>query len=485
MANQDYDIRQANPPYQPEPNETIIDNWANINTPYHQQSEEGVCGSVLIGGRQTYDKTAAVMEANDLFILRLRYVWESFKRLADQGRDIDYLTVWADLKEAGKISEIGGPAYLSQLSSMQGTHLNAVSYAYTVRMFALRRRGMALADDIKSLCADTRKGVQASMAELSTKFHQWLAELPNLSTASAEEISEEIRQDLNNPLEVLPAIKSGLKGYDELIGGFTPGNVYVFGADAGVGKSSLVQNFVLNNPDKRIAYFSTEMNRKAILSRLLKIKTGISQRMIREQILSPAQKQLVGTTLDNLASRPIYVDHSPGESLTPEKLKSRAMQIKGAHGMDLLIVDHATDMAPPVGFEKVQDQEKQGAIARELTLLAAALNVPILVVVQLNREVHNVKDSRPRKWHIRGSGRWEQLAAVITLLYREEHYNEACEFPNTAELIVDKVRDDGETGTVRVFTDKERNLFANAVYHSIDLSKIDDIPPVPKHNVDF
>lgn len=485
MTNHNYDLRQANPPYRPESNETIIDNWAALNTPYDQPSEEGVCGAVLIGGKEVFEQVRAVMERDDLFILRIRYVWEAFETLAGQGNDIDNLTVEATLKQSGKLKEIGGGAYLTQLAIVTQTHLHALSYAYTVRLYGVRRRGMALADAIKSGCVDTRVGIHVSMAQMAADFNKWMAELPNTTTASAEQVSNEILQDLNNPLEMIKAVQTGLKEYDQLIGGFTPGNVYLFGGDAGSGKSSLVQNFVINNPDKRIAYFSTEMNRKAILSRLLRIVTGISQRMIREQVLSSDQKRLVTETLTELGKRSIYIDHSPGVALSPDKLKARAMQVKGAHGLDLLIVDHVTDMDAGIGYEKATLEERQGKIALELTLLAAALNIPVVAVVQLNREVRSAKDARPNKSHIRGSGRWEQLAAVITLLYREVIYNPACEFPNTAELITDKVRDDGETGIVRVFTERSRNLFANGVTQSFNMNNLDDIPPVPKRDIEF
>lgn len=479
----DYKFQQANPPYRPEPNEKIIDNWANVNTPYDEPSEQAVCGAVLIGGIETYRQVSAVVEQQDFFLLRLRYIWEAFERVAGQGLDVDNLTVETALKESGQLKDIGGPAYLTQLCNATGTHLNAVSYAYTVRLHGIRRRGMALADTIKSACYNTQTGIHISLADLSIGFNKLLSELPNMTTKSTGELTEQIEFDINNPLKVKPAIPSGLQNFDDLIGGFTAGNVYLFGADTGMGKSSLLQNFVINNPDKRIAYFSTEMTSKAVMGRLLKIQTGITQRMIREQVLSESQKHFALETLQELGQRPLYIDYDPNNPLTPERLKARALQLKGAHGMDMLIVDHVTDMQPAKGLEMANEVQVQGNIAYELTLLAKALNVPVLAAVQLNRQVRNLKDARPNRSHIRGSGRWEQLAAVITLLYREDVYNPASEYPNTAELIVDKVRDDGETGTVRVYCDKARTRFTNALTRTVNFNNYE--PPAPDGNIEF
>lgn len=468
----------------PDPNEKIISAWGNLETPYDQESEEGVIGAVLIGNNPTYQQVASVIDkADDFFILRLRYVWEAFESIIAQGLDIDYLTTVAELKNSGRLAEIGGPVYLTQLSNTYGTHLHAMSYAYNVRLFAIRRRGMAMADEIKATCLDKTVGIHISMAKLAADFNQWLSELPNTTTAEAGDVANELLHDLHNPLEVKPAVPSGIKGYDDLIGGFTPGKVYLFAGDTNMGKSSLVQNIVENNPDKRIAYFSTEMTSKEILGRLLKLRTGITQRMIREKSLEPHEQQLAIETLQELAQRPLYIDHSPGVPLTPERLKARALQIKGAHGLDLLIVDHVTDMGPKAGYEKASLEERQGSVAIELTLLAAALNVPILAAIQLNREVRNLKDARPNRSHLRGSGRWEQLASVITLIYREEVYNPATEFPNSAELIVDKVRDDGKTGVVRVFCDQTRNRFLDAVTNTYNLNTYE--PPKPDHDIEF
>lgn len=479
-------IPQQKPPQQqPQPNEPIFDNWANVQTLYDDPSEQGLCGSVIIGGRATYEQVSAVVEQQDIFLMRLRHVWDVFVILIGRGSEIDYLTVTAALKESGKLAEIGGPAFITQICNEKFLHVNALSYAYTVRLYGVRRRGMVLADTIKAGCVNTQIGIHVSMATIAAGMNKWLSELPNITTATAEEIADEILFDLNNPSDIKGAIQSGFRDYDKLIGGFTPGNVYLFGGDAGMGKSSLLQNIVINNPELIIGYFSTEMNRKAIMARFLKIMTGISQRMIREHVLSSAQQRLAIEKLNELAQRSIHIDHSPGVALTPERLKARALQTKGAYGLNLLIVDHVTDMDAGTGFEKATLDERQGNIARELTLLAAALNVPILAAVQLNREVRNVKDARPNKSHIRGSGRWEQLAAVITLLYREEVYNPATEFPSSAELIVDKVRDDGESGIVRLYCDNTRNLFANGITRSINLNRIDDESSIPNHDMDF
>lgn len=454
--------------------------WESTQAPYSQEAEEATLGAVLVSS-PLYVSIASFLKPEDFFIVRHRYIWESFARLQTRGETIDYISVRTELEAMGRLGEIGGAAYLTQLVNNTPSAINGPVYARLVKAAAVRRFGLRFGDDFKQRMFDQKTPLHEHMAQLSKLYHEWLAMVPNTTSLHAGAIVAGIIDDLGKPNATRPHIKTGLKAYDDLFGGFGPGQLHVLGADTGMGKTWLLLNYAANNPDKRIMFFSTEMSRESIMWRLERLVTGVSKNDIDEGRATPAERKQVIDALKTVSQYKLIVDHDPNAQLTPERVMSRAMHIKGTFGLDMIIVDHATDMALETDSKKARlvGEEKQGAIAEGLKLVATALNVPVLATVQINREVLSDKDRRPQKHHLRGSGRWEQLAHCITMLYRDEVYNEATEFPNVAELIVRKIREDGDRGTVSVFCEKQRRRFLNATERRIDLSALGYPVPTP------
>lgn len=452
--------------------------WGSTQAPYSQEAEEAALGAVLVSA-PIYVALAAFLKPEDFFIVRHRYVWESFARLQARGEVIDYVSVGNELEAMGKLGEIGGKAYLTHLINNTPSATNGPVYARLVKAAAVRRYGLSFGDEFKKRMFDQKTPLHEHMAELSKMYHAWLAMVPNTTSLHAQAIVAGIIDDLGKPNAARPHIKTGLKAYDELFGGFGPGQLHVLGADTGMGKTWLLLNYIANNPDKRIMFFSTEMSRESILWRLQRLITAISKNDTDEGRVTPAERKKVVDALKTVSQYKLIVDHDPNSQLTPDKVLSRAMHVKGTFGLDMIIVDHATDMTlePDPKKPKLIGEEKQGAIAEGLKLVSTALNVPVLTAVQINRDALDNKDKRPQKHHLRGSGRWEQLAHCITMLYRDEVYNGATEQPNVAELIVRKIREDGDRGTVSVFCEKETRRFLNAVEHHIDLRALGN--PVP------
>lgn len=146
-----------------------VANWGTLQTPYSQEAEEATIGAVLVNS-VTYFAVAAFLQAEDFFILRHRYIWESLTRLHERGEPIDYLTVTQELKDTGHLAEIGGPAYLTQLINSTPTSVHAEVYGRLVERSATRRRLMAASDEIKALALNEELTVEQVISDAEARL---------------------------------------------------------------------------------------------------------------------------------------------------------------------------------------------------------------------------------------------------------------------------------------------------------------------------
>ncbi len=215
-----------------------ISNWGNLQTPYSQEAEEATIGAILVNS-VTYFAVAAFLNAEDFFILRHRYIWESLTRLHERGEPIDYLTVTQELKDTGRLAEIGGPAYLTQLINTTPTSVHAEVYGKLVERAATRRRLMAASDEIKALALNEELTVEQVIADAESRLfdvteRKLTKELIPMREAVSDYFDriEYLMANRNAPL----GVPSGFKDLDKLLGGFQKSDLIIFAGRPGMGK---------------------------------------------------------------------------------------------------------------------------------------------------------------------------------------------------------------------------------------------------------
>ncbi len=215
-----------------------ISNWGTLQTPYSQEAEEATIGAILVNSVM-YFAVAAFLKADDFFILRHRYIWESLSRLHERGEPIDYLTVTQELKDTGRLSEIGGPAYLTQLVNSTPTSVHAEVYGRLVERAAVRRRLMAASDEIKSLALNEELTVEQVIADAESRLfdvteRQTSKELIPMKDAVSDYFDriEYLMANRNHAL----GVPSGFKDLDKLLGGFQKSDLIIFAGRPGMGK---------------------------------------------------------------------------------------------------------------------------------------------------------------------------------------------------------------------------------------------------------
>lgn len=215
-----------------------ISNWGNLQTPYSQEAEEATIGAILVNP-VTYFAVAAFLRAEDFFILRHRYIWEGLTRLHERGEPIDYLTVTQELKDTGRLTEIGGPAYLTQLINSTPTSVHAEVYGRLVERASVRRRLMAASDEIKSLALNEELTVEQVISDAEARLfdvteRQMSKELIPMREAVSDYFDriEYLMANRNQPL----GVPSGFKDLDKLLGGFQKSDLIIFAGRPGMGK---------------------------------------------------------------------------------------------------------------------------------------------------------------------------------------------------------------------------------------------------------
>jgi replicative DNA helicase len=338
---------------------------------------------------------------------------------------------------------------------------NVDYYAGIVEEHALRRRLMKVGGDIGVIAgamadpiADVvDKAEQAVFAVAERQVGDGLQAIDDLLGPAIEK-AEELQR---NGSEVT-GVSTGFRDLDRKLAGLHPTNLIVVAARPGMGKSSLALNMAQNVAlaGNTVAIFSMEMSREEIVTRLLCSKGRIDSQRLRTGRLSEADFTKLSNAAGALYKQNIYVDDSPGMTVTEIRAKCRRLRRKP--GLDLVVVDYLQLMN---GSGQENRQQEIAMISRSLKDLARELHVPIIALSQLNRGVESREDKRPRLGDLRESGAVEQDADVVMFIYRDEYYYpEKVESKGVAEVVIAKHRQ-GSVGKVDMTFLPEFTLFAD------------------------
>ncbi|GAB1420054.1 replicative DNA helicase [Anaerolineales bacterium] len=443
----------------------------NTETPYSQDAEESVIGSVLLNPAQFVTLSAFLTE-DDFFFLRHQYIWRAFFKLSERRDVIDFVTVSSELQGMGVLEEIGGRPFLIQVANNTPTSVYAEFYGHVVERASIRRRLLMAADDIKGMAFDQEldiedvlEGAENKLFELSEKRTR--REFVPLVDA-LQAYYEEMERKLQNTSESA-GITTGFRDLDKLLGGWQKSDLLVFAGRPGMGKTSFLLTTAMNAAwvGKRGAIFNMEMGVGQMVQRMIAMETGIDVQKLRRANLSPQETSRFAEAIGRISHFPIFIDDTP--ALTPNEVRAKCRRLRHEHGLDMIMIDYMQLMNAGRAYSNNRVQEIS-YISRALKELARELSVPLISAAQLSRAVEQRNDKRPLLSDLRESGSIEQDADIVMFLYRDDVYNPATEFPNQAEVIVAKHRN-GPAGVVSLYFEKAQTKFVDASIHHLDLSE--------------
>jgi len=471
-----------------------IDNSpSNLKLPHDLEAEMALLGSILVSGnhsREVLDDLVGILKVEYFFDFNHQKVFAAMIALWNQGLEIDTVHLVQELqRENREETETLNQKYILTLAAKSSLLASTKTAAKLIKEKYLLRSVISVGEEIKQMGFDDQETAnnildkaqkrlyEASLDNLD-KYFVKISELlgPNFDTISMLSENEEVGRGL----------KTGLLDMDKILGGFQNSDLIILAARPSMGKTALALEITrrISKSGTGVAFFSLEMSAEQICERLLARVSEIDFGKIRRGELSEDKKNegfaKIGEAIGNLAEYPIWIDDSA--SLNILELRSKARRLKARQNIGLIVVDYLQLMSGKNerAYQGNRTQEVSD-ISRSLKILAKELNVPILALSQLSRNLENRDDKRPMLSDLRESGSIEQDADIVLFIYRDAVYNREKyekmdeklrrEKENIAEVLISKHRN-GATGMVQMAWIKHLasfdNLMGAKISHGFD-----------------
>src|SRR5512138_2571216 len=430
--------------------------------PHSRQAEEAVLGAILIDS-ETYFNVAQFLRPDDFYIVRNRWIWESFTRLHERRAPIDYLTVCEELEQQGQLAETGGPAYIMGLINQTPSSLNAEAYGHLVEENAVRRRMLQAANDLARLAYDQKQSVDTIMDEAEKSIFSISERRVSRDLQPIQQVLSEVYDridQLSKRDEEIFGVPTGLIDLDHLLGGMQKSDLLIVAGRPGSGKTGFMLSIAKNAAQKHkkhVAFFSLEMSNEQLVQRLIAQETGIDSQRLRSGKLAEDEWPLFTHAIEVFSDTHLFLDDTP--AITPLQIRTKCRRLHMEFGLDLVLVDYLQLMG---GDQRTDNRVQEVSyISRNLKILARELNVPVLSAAQLSRAVEQRSDKRPVLSDLRESGSLEQDADIVMFIYRPDQYEKDTARQNIAEIIVAKHRN-GPVGSVELIFRSALAKFENA-----------------------
>ncbi|MGZ4813611.1 MAG: replicative DNA helicase [Terriglobales bacterium] len=426
--------------------------------PANVDAERSILGAILLDNFTYTQASSENLQPDDFSLDSHRRIYGRITELADSGRPVDLVTLAEELSRRKEIEAIGGVAYLSSLTDGLPHRPNIEQYVRIVKDKALLRglifasnAAIARAIDEAEPAQDVLTSAEAAIYELSDKrFTSGFRDVRQIVKESFGSIDA-----LYERGQRVTGLETHFVDLDNMTSGLQRSDLVIIAARPSMGKTAFALNIAENSAvrdGKVVGVFSLEMSREALLLRMLCSNSQVDSHKLRTGFLGRDDYQKLVEGLGRLAEAPIFIDDTPGITISEMRAKARRLQHQMNGRLDLLIVDYLQLMsggAPGGGKARYENRTQEvSAISRGLKLLAKELRVPVIALSQLSRAPESRSgDHRPQLADLRESGSIEQDADVVAFIFREEVYDPKPENEGFAELIIAKQRN-GPTGKV-------------------------------------
>ncbi|HRN33897.1 MAG TPA: replicative DNA helicase [Saprospiraceae bacterium] len=385
-------------------------------------------------------------------------IFAAMMRIFNKSQPIDLLTVNEELKKSGEIDEIGGTAYLAELTFRVGNSANIEHHARIVVQKYIQRELINVSNQIIQDSYEDTKDVFDILDEAEQNLYRItdnnLNNGPQTFTAMANQVRLRMEEMASRP-EGLTGVSTGFRELDKLTSGWQPSDLVIIAARPSVGKTALVLSMAVNAAKKGfpVAIFSLEMSTLQMAQRIIAMEAEISSSALRDGKLSDDELKRFHHTLQTKSDLKIFVDDTPAINIFEMRAKCR--RLKTQHNIQMIVIDYLQLMSAgsesKMGGNRTQEVS---VISRALKGLAKELNVPVIALSQLSRALETRADKRPMLSDLRESGSIEQDADIVGFIYRPDYHNLAEEgginvAEPEAELLIQKHRN-GALGNIKM-----------------------------------
>jgi replicative DNA helicase len=430
--------------------------------PHSIEAEESVIGGILLDN-SAVDRVLESVTPEDFYRDAHRKIMHAIVDLNGRLEPVDLVTLAEALKNRNELQDVGGAAYLAELSERVPTAAHVAYYARIIKEKSVLRHLIQASNEIGMRCYEAQSDIEAFVDEAEHRIYAIAERKTRPSFFRVRDIvveSMKAVEQLYERRELVTGVPTGYVDLDRKTAGLQPGDLIIIAGRPSMGKTALALNvaqYAALEAGTGVAIFSLEMSKEQLVLRLLCSEARVDQSKVRAGFAAERDYPKLAIAAERLAEAPIYIDDTPALSVLELRAKARRLKRERDADLGLVIVDYLQLMR---GLTSDSREQEISSISRSLKALAKELDVPVIALSQLNRQVESRADKRPLMADLRESGAIEQDADVIAFLYRPWVYDPKNADERDAEVIIGKQRN-GPTGSVPLTFFAEYTRFEN------------------------
>ena len=432
--------------------------------PHNIEAEEAILGGILINN-DAMNQIVDIVSPDDFYREANTHIFQGMSDLYSRGEPIDLITISQYLTQKKLLEKAGGQDYPASLVDAVSTSAGIAYHAEIVKDLSVRRRLIGQCSAISEACFQEWEKSE----DLLEMAEQAVFSIAEDQIRDGFQSLKEVIYDSFKKLESISAsdgyvtgVETGFSAFDRMTAGLQPSDLIIIAGRPSMGKTALALNIghhAAAKTKKGVAVFSLEMSRQQLGIRMLGFEARIDATKLRTGNLRGADYEELTNAANRLSELPIYIDDSSGISVL--EMKARCRRLKKKNDLCLVIIDYIQLIQGRRSAESRQLEMSE--ISRSLKAMAKDLDVPVIVLSQLNRKVEDRPNKRPQLADLRESGAIEQDADLIAFIYRDEQYNpNSEENRNIAEIIIGKQRN-GPIGKFKLTFRKELTAFGDFI----------------------
>ena len=425
--------------------------------PHDVELEEVVLGACMLE-KDAYMNVCDILVPDSFYEPVNQKIFQAITTLGLNQRPIDMMTVTEQLRQEGTLEEVGGAIHITELTARVYSAANVEYHARIIAQKYLARRLISFAAQIETKAFDQSNDVDDLLQEAEgqlfdisqTQLKREVTQIDPVINLALEQI-----QIAANNESGLSGLQTGYTELDRMTSGWQMSDLIIIAARPAMGKTAFVLSMAKNMAvdfNIPVAIFTLEMANVQLVKRMLSNIAELEGEKIKSGQLSPEEWDRLNSRLRNVYSAPLYLDETPGLSIT--ELRTKARRLVREKGVKLIMIDYL-QLMNATGMKLGSREQEVSTISRSLKALAKELNIPIIALSQLNRSTETREDKRPVLSDLRESGAIEQDADIVCFIHRPEYYTrsgvdaENNDIRGLAQLIVAKHRS-GAVGDVKL-----------------------------------
>jgi replicative DNA helicase len=433
--------------------------------------EEAVLGALMLE-RDAYVTVADIVDTGSFYKDEHQKIFESIKALSLNEKPVDLLMVTQELKDRNQLDEVGGPAFIAQLTRRVASAAHIEFHARIIAQKFIQRELIRISSEIQGRAYDDTIDVDDLLDFSESALFKIAENNIKKETVPIRPVLSEalhIIEEARNREDGLHGVPSGFTALDRITYGWQKTDLIIIAARPSMGKTAFVLSMARNmavDHNRPVAVFSLEMSGLQLVNRLIGSETELGSQKLKSGRLEDWEWAVLHNKIGRLSNSPFFIDDTPALSIF--ELRAKCRRLKMQHDIQCVVVDYLQLMTTGIDNRGSREQEVSN-ISRSLKAIAKELNIPIIALSQLNRSVESREGKRPQLSDLRESGAIEQDADIVIFIHRPEYYGiteDENQNPTkgVAEIIIAKHRN-GATGEIHLTFRRELAKFTDMETH--------------------